>query len=60
MMAVMEFIGFITTMTAGAWLTAYLAWEVISHYEEKNDWVEQDYIVTKDGEKIPYDEDTQE
>ena len=60
MRAMMEFLGFMTTIAAGAWLTIYLSWEVINHFEEKNDWIKEDYIETKDGEKIPYDEDTQE
>lgn len=60
MRVVMEFLGFIISITAGAWLTLYLSWGVIKAFEKKNDWIEEDYVVTKDGEKIPYDEDTQE
>lgn len=60
MRVVMEFLGFITSIAAGAWLTLYLSWCIIEAFEKKNDWIEEDYVVTKDSEKIPYDEDTQE
>ena len=29
-------------------------------FDEELELMDEDYIVTKDGEKIPYDEDTQE
>ena len=29
-------------------------------FDEELELMDEDYIITKDGEKIPYDEDTQE
>lgn len=36
------------------------ALEKIFEFDAELELMDEDYIVTKDGEKIPYDEDTQE
>ena len=36
------------------------ALEKLFEFDAKLELMDEDYIVTKDGEKIPYDEDTQE
>ena len=36
------------------------ALEKVFEFDAELELMDEDYIVTKDGEKIPYDEDTQE
>lgn len=36
------------------------ALEKIFEFDAELELMDEDYIITKDGEKIPYDEDTQE
>lgn len=62
MQVIIDFLGFVSVMVAAFWIVMYISWELLEKYADKmeEDKMEQDYIVTKDGEKIPYDEDTQE
>lgn len=62
MQVIIDFLGFVSVMVAAFWIVMYISWELLEKYADRmeEDKMEQDYIVTKDGEKIPYDEDTQE
>lgn len=58
MREVLEFLGFASTMVAVFYVAMYITWEIVTRIVDNEE--EEDYIITKDGEKIPYDEDTQE
>lgn len=58
MREVLEFLGFASTMVAVFYVAMYITWEIVARIVDNEE--EEDYIITKDGEKIPYDEDTQE
>lgn len=58
MREVLEFLGFASTMVAVFYVAMYITWEIVTRMIDTEE--EEDYIITKDGEKIPYDEDTQE